>query len=174
MRLVVVTALGRDVRQAQSPLRNETACPLEPEYSGGRFGRNTDCVSKTLTEIPPAITDFPRQLPNRHRPMAFRQPFPCPADFRLGAKQVELRSERPVQDGEALVPGMGANKPLDETFSSVVPDIGEAENERGYFLTCHPQDRLNAERFDEYVQPESVTMLPHDRRSMLKTTHECG
>ena len=174
MRLVAVAASGRNVRQPQLLVRNETACPLKPKHSGGQFWRNTDHVSKTFTEIPPAITNFIRELLNRHGPMALRQSFPCPGDFGLLAQRVELRRKCPVQDGEALVPGIGAKKHLDELFGLVPPDIEEVHNERGYFLARNTQNSWNAQRFDKYVQPKCVTTLPHDRWRILQTANQCS
>ena len=110
MRLIVVAAHYRNLRQAQPIVRNETAGSLEPQQAGNQFWRNTDHLSETLTEMPPAITDFIRKLLNRHRPVAFRQSFPRPRDLTLWAEWVELRDKCSVENGEALVPGMGTKK----------------------------------------------------------------
>lgn len=82
MRLVAVAARNRDVCQARPLVRNEAARALEPEHTGGQFGRNTDRVSKALTEMPPAIADFMRELLDRHRPGGFSPVFPTPKRFR--------------------------------------------------------------------------------------------
>src|ERR1043166_7792583 len=85
MRLIVVAAGDRDVREARPLVRNEAACSLEPEHTGGQFGRNTDRLSKALAEMPPAIADFIPELLDRRRPVGFRQSSPRPRDFGLRA-----------------------------------------------------------------------------------------
>src|ERR1700721_4880303 len=106
--------------------------------------------------------------------MALRQPFPSPKDFGLRAERVELRCKRMVQDGEALIPGSGPKKHLNEIFGSVPPEVGKIQNERRYFVAFHTQNRSNTEWLDKYVQPECVAILSHDRRPISQTAHKCS
>jgi len=59
---VVIAALNRDLYQARPLVGNEATCTLEPEHTGGQFGATPIAVSKTLSEMPPAIADFIREL----------------------------------------------------------------------------------------------------------------
>jgi hypothetical protein len=70
MRLVVAATRHRDVCQVRPLVRHEAARVLQPEDTGGQFGRNTHCVSKALAEMPAAIAGFGRELLDRHRPWA--------------------------------------------------------------------------------------------------------
>src|SRR5262249_48432709 len=110
MRLVVVAARNGDVCQARPLVRNEAARALESEHTGGKFWRNTDHISKALTEMTPAIADLIRELVDWHRPMGFRQSSPRPRDFGLRTGRVELRDKCPVQHGKPLLPRIGPEK----------------------------------------------------------------
>src|SRR5437764_750826 len=128
MRLVIVAAGNRDLREPRPLVRDEAAGALEPEQAGSQFGRNPDRLPKALAEMPPPIADFIRELIDRHRPVGFRQSSPRPGDFGLRADRDELRDKSTIEDREALAPRPGGEKHLDEIVGALSPDIRKIED----------------------------------------------
>src|SRR5262249_19879836 len=130
VRLVVEATRKGHVHQARALVCNQAACALEPEHASGQFGRNTNGIAKTLTEMAPAITDFICELLDWYQSVGLLESFPRPRNLGLHPSWIKLRDKRPVQHGEPLLPRIGHQKHLHEIAGAVSPDLGETQNER--------------------------------------------